>query len=244
MWLAVFDVTLTDDQILLARSVREFAEREIRPRVREWDEAQHFPAELLPALADLGLMGIQIPDTYGGAGMSSVDYCVALEELARVDPSVSLSVAAHNGLGTAHIAMFGSEAQRRRYVMMGLATLGGGLVIGLSAGLLAPVIGAGLAAGFTTIGVAGTNGFLAGSAGAARSRASAGSRPDRLTNAVLHDCAKSCENGTAPAAPPSKLRNVRPPTSIVGGHGTVRPGLRPSRSSAAVLMILNVDPGG
>ncbi len=117
MWLAVFDVTLTDDQVLLARSVREFAEREIRPRLREWDEAQHFPAELLPALADLGLMGIQIPDTYGGAGMSSVDYCVALEELARVDPSVSLSVAAHNGLGTAHIAMFGSEAQRRRYVV-------------------------------------------------------------------------------------------------------------------------------
>jgi hypothetical protein len=117
VWLAVLDVTLTEDQVLLARSVREFAEREIRPRVREWDEAQHFPSELLPALAELGLMGIQIPEVYGGAGMSSVDYCLALEELARVDPSVSLSVAAHNGLGTAHIAMFGSDAQRRRYVV-------------------------------------------------------------------------------------------------------------------------------
>ena len=117
MWLAVLDVTLTEDQVLLARSVREFAEREIRPRVHEWDEAQHFPSELLPALAELGLMGIRIPEVDGGAGMSSVDYCIALEELARVNPSVSLSVAAHNGLGTAHIAMFGSDAQRRRYVV-------------------------------------------------------------------------------------------------------------------------------
>jgi alkylation response protein AidB-like acyl-CoA dehydrogenase len=113
----VLDVTLTEDHTLLARSVREFAEREMRPHVREWDDAQHFPAELLPALADLGLMGIQVPDAYGGAGMTAVDYCIALEELARVDPSVSLSVAAHNGLGTAHILMFGSEAQKQRYVV-------------------------------------------------------------------------------------------------------------------------------
>jgi alkylation response protein AidB-like acyl-CoA dehydrogenase len=113
----VLDVTLTEDHTLLARSVREFAEREMRPHVREWDDAQHFPAELLPALADLGLMGIQVPEAYGGAGMSAVDYSIALEELARVDPSVSLSVAAHNGLGTAHILMFGSEAQKQRYVV-------------------------------------------------------------------------------------------------------------------------------
>jgi alkylation response protein AidB-like acyl-CoA dehydrogenase len=113
----VLDVTLTEDHTLLARSVREFAEREMRPHVREWDDAQHFPAELLPALADLGLMGIQVPEAYGGAGMSAVDYCIALEELARVDPSVSLSVAAHNGLGTAHILQFGSEAQKQRYVV-------------------------------------------------------------------------------------------------------------------------------
>ena len=113
----MLDVTLTEDHTLLARSVREFAEREMRPHVREWDDAQHFPAELLPALADLGLMGIQVPEAYGGAGMSAVDYCIALEELARVDPSVSLSVAAHNGLGTAHIALFGSEAHKQRFVV-------------------------------------------------------------------------------------------------------------------------------
>ena len=110
------DFSLTDDQQLLARSVRAFAEAEIRPRMRQWDDAQHFPVELLPAMADLGLMGIQIPERLGGAGMSAVDYCIALEELARVDPSVSLSVAAHNGLGTAHIAMFGSEAQKAEFV--------------------------------------------------------------------------------------------------------------------------------
>jgi alkylation response protein AidB-like acyl-CoA dehydrogenase len=110
------DVRLTDDQALLRRSVREFAETEIKPYVREWDEAQHFPPDLLPKLADLGLMGIQFPTDYGGSGMSAVDYCICLEEIARVDPSIALSLAAHNGLGAAHISMFGSEAQKRRFL--------------------------------------------------------------------------------------------------------------------------------
>ncbi len=110
------DLRLTEEQLLLRRTVREFAEAEIRPHVREWDEAQHFPAEIIPALAALGLMGIQIPEAYGGAGMSAVDYCVCIEELARVDPGLALSVAAHNGLCTAHLFMFGSEAQKQRYV--------------------------------------------------------------------------------------------------------------------------------
>ena len=107
---------LSEDQQLLRRSIREFAETEIKPRVREWDEEQHFPHELLTKLADLGLMGIQFPADYGGAAMSAVDYCICIEELARVDPSISLSVAAHNGLGAAHIAMFGSEAQKAKYL--------------------------------------------------------------------------------------------------------------------------------
>jgi alkylation response protein AidB-like acyl-CoA dehydrogenase len=111
------DVRLSDEQELLRSSVREFAEAEIRPHVREWDETQHFPVELLPRLAALGLMGIQIPEAYGGAGMSAVDYCICIEELARVDPSVCLSVAAHNGLGAAHIAMFGTEEQKQRYLV-------------------------------------------------------------------------------------------------------------------------------
>ena len=74
-------------------------------------------SELVPRLADLGLMGIQIPEDYGGAGMSAVDYCICIEELARVDPSVALTVAAHNGLCTAHIFMFGTEAQKQRFVV-------------------------------------------------------------------------------------------------------------------------------
>jgi alkylation response protein AidB-like acyl-CoA dehydrogenase len=111
------DLRLSEEQTLLRRAVREFAETEIRPHVREWDEAQQYPPELTPKLAALGLMGIQFPETYGGAAMSSVDYCICIEELARVDPSVCLSVAAHNGLGAAHIAAFGTEEQKRRYLV-------------------------------------------------------------------------------------------------------------------------------
>jgi alkylation response protein AidB-like acyl-CoA dehydrogenase len=108
---------LSDHQELLRRSIREFAESEIKPHIRAWDEAQHFPHELLPKLADLGLMGIQFPAEFGGAAMSAVDYCICIEELARVDPSVSLSVAAHNGLGAAHIAMFGNAEQKAKYLV-------------------------------------------------------------------------------------------------------------------------------
>ena len=111
------DFRLTEDQELLRRSVREFAETEIRPHVREWDEAQHFPAEIVPTLASLGLMGIQVPEQYGGAGMSAIDYCICIEELARVDPALALSVAAHNGLCSAHILFFGTESQKQKYLV-------------------------------------------------------------------------------------------------------------------------------
>jgi alkylation response protein AidB-like acyl-CoA dehydrogenase len=110
------DLRLTSDQQLLRRTVREFAEVELRPHVMEWDEAQAFPLTLLPKLAALGLTGIQVAEAYGGAGMSAVDYCIAIEELARVDPSVALSVAAHNGLAAAHLTLFGSEAQKERFL--------------------------------------------------------------------------------------------------------------------------------
>src|SRR5437588_9210709 len=110
------DFRPTDDQQLLRRTVREFAETEIRPHVREWDLNQHFPSELVPKLAALGLMGIQFPEPYGGSGMSAIDYCICIEELARVDPGVALSVAAHNGLCAAHIFLFGTEAQKQTYL--------------------------------------------------------------------------------------------------------------------------------
>jgi alkylation response protein AidB-like acyl-CoA dehydrogenase len=108
--------TPTPEQDLLRRSIRELAEGEIRPHVREWDEAQQCPRDVLLRLGEFGLMGIQCAEEYGGAAMSAVDYCICVEELARVDPSVSLSVAAHNGLGLAHIAMFGSDSQRQTYL--------------------------------------------------------------------------------------------------------------------------------
>jgi alkylation response protein AidB-like acyl-CoA dehydrogenase len=111
------DFRLTAEQELLRRSVREFAESEIRPHVREWDRAQEFPADLIPRLAALGLMGIQFPEEYGGAGLSAIDYCICIEELARIDPAVALSVAAHNGLCSAHIHMFGTDQQKRKYLV-------------------------------------------------------------------------------------------------------------------------------
>jgi len=111
------DVTFSDEQELLRRSVREFAETELGPHVMEWDEAQQFPRALLAKCAELGLMGIQFPEHCGGAAMSAVDYCVCIEELARIDPSVCLSIAAHNGLGASHIFMFGNEAQKQRFLV-------------------------------------------------------------------------------------------------------------------------------
>jgi alkylation response protein AidB-like acyl-CoA dehydrogenase len=111
------DFRLSEEQELLRRTVREFAEAEIAPHVMEWDRDQHFPIELMPSLGRLGLMGIQFPEQYGGAGMSAIDYCLCIEELARVDPAVALSVAAHNGLCAAHIFMFGSETQKQRYLV-------------------------------------------------------------------------------------------------------------------------------
>src|SRR5919198_4638666 len=111
------DFRPTEEQALLRRTVREFAETEIRPHVREWDQEQHFPIELVPKLASLGLLGIQVPERYGGAAMSGIDYCISIEELARIDPGVALSVAAHNGLCSAHILAFGSEEQKQRFLV-------------------------------------------------------------------------------------------------------------------------------
>ena len=110
------DFRPTEEQELLRRTVREFAESEIGPHVMEWDEAQKFSDDLLPKLAALGLAGVQFPEDYGGAALSAVDYCICIEELARVCPAVALSVAAHNGLCSAHISAFGSGEQKKQYL--------------------------------------------------------------------------------------------------------------------------------
>jgi alkylation response protein AidB-like acyl-CoA dehydrogenase len=110
------DFRPTEEQELLRRTVREFAEMEIGPHVMEWDEAQEFSADLLPKLAAIGLAGVQFPEEFGGAALSAVDYCICIEELARVCPAVALSVAAHNGLCSAHISAFGNAAQKQKYL--------------------------------------------------------------------------------------------------------------------------------
>ncbi len=108
---------LSEEQLQIKYSVREFAESEIKPNVMEWDESQHFPAELRPKLAELGLMGVVFPESYGGAGMGYVEYATIIEELGRVCGSVGLSVAAHNSLCSNHIYMFGSEEQKQKYLV-------------------------------------------------------------------------------------------------------------------------------
>jgi alkylation response protein AidB-like acyl-CoA dehydrogenase len=108
---------LNEEQQQVKMSVREFAEGEIAPHVREWDETQHFPIELLPKLAEQGLMGVIFPEEYGGAGMGYIEYATIIEELSRVDGSVGISVAAHNSLCSNHIYMFGSEEQKQKYLV-------------------------------------------------------------------------------------------------------------------------------
>jgi alkylation response protein AidB-like acyl-CoA dehydrogenase len=108
---------LTEDQRQIKASVREFAEGEIAPHVREWDEAQHFPTELLPKLAEQGVMGVIFPEEYGGAGLGYIEYVAIIEELSRVDGSVGISVAAHNSLCSNHIYMFGTEAQKQKFLV-------------------------------------------------------------------------------------------------------------------------------
>jgi alkylation response protein AidB-like acyl-CoA dehydrogenase len=110
------DFSLSEEQQLLKKTVREFAESELRPHSREWDERQEFPREVFTKLGQLGLMGVVWPQEYGGSGMTTLDYAVVMEELSRVDAGVALSVAAHNSLCSGHIFLAGSEEQKKKYL--------------------------------------------------------------------------------------------------------------------------------
>jgi alkylation response protein AidB-like acyl-CoA dehydrogenase len=110
------DFSVTDEQQQLRRSVREFAKTEILPYVMEWDEASRFPAELIPKMGEMNLLGIIFPEELGGAGLGYIEYASVIEELARVDGSVGLIVAAHNSLCTNHIYKFGTDEQRKKFV--------------------------------------------------------------------------------------------------------------------------------
>ncbi len=110
------DFGFTEEQELLRSTVRQFAETEIAPYVRQWDEAQVFPREVVRKAGALGFYGVIFPEEYGGAGLGYVEYVIVVEELSRVDGSVGISAAAHNSLCTNHIYQFGTEEQRRRYL--------------------------------------------------------------------------------------------------------------------------------
>lgn len=110
------DFLFSEEQQLLKESIRNFAEKEILPYVREWDQQGQWPKELTQKLGEMGLLGIIIPPEYSGAGYSNVDYVIILEELSKVDPAVGLVVAAHNSLCANHINLFGSEAQKKKYL--------------------------------------------------------------------------------------------------------------------------------
>jgi alkylation response protein AidB-like acyl-CoA dehydrogenase len=122
----MIDFELTEEQRVLQSSVRELCERLIVPNARRWDEEETFPHEIIPAMGEMGLLGMQIPEQYGGAGMKFRDYVVALEEVARADASVGLTMASHNSLCTGHIYLAGNEAQRQKY----LPRLASGQVLG------------------------------------------------------------------------------------------------------------------
>ena len=110
------DFRLSEEQEFLRRSVREFAESEIRPHVMRYDEAQEFPHDLVRKAADQGYYGVLFPEELGGAGLGYIEYVIVVEELSRVDGSIGISAAAHNSLCTNHVFACGDDAQRRRYV--------------------------------------------------------------------------------------------------------------------------------
>jgi hypothetical protein len=116
-----FNIELTENQTVIKNTIREFAEKIIKPVVMQYDESQEFPMEIIQQLGELGFLGMLVPEEYGGAGLGYVEFAIVIEELARIDPSVSLSVAAHNGLGTNHILRFGNEEQKKKY-LPGLAS--------------------------------------------------------------------------------------------------------------------------
>ena len=106
----------SEEQQLIAESARDFAEQYIRPHIMEWDETQHFPLEVLKKAGEMGFMGIFIPEEYGGSGLGYHEYVAIIEEIAKVDPSIGLSVAAHNSLCTGHIFYFGNEEQKQKWL--------------------------------------------------------------------------------------------------------------------------------
>jgi alkylation response protein AidB-like acyl-CoA dehydrogenase len=105
-----------ETQSMIAQSIKDFAEKNIRPNIMEWDEAQIFPIALFKKLGEMGFMGVLVPEEYGGSGLGYHEYITVVEEISKVDPSIGLSVAAHNSLCTNHILTFGNEEQKKKWL--------------------------------------------------------------------------------------------------------------------------------
>ena len=110
------DFQPSENQLMISQMIRDFGAREMRPKMMEWDESQEFPVELFHKLGELGLMGVLVPQEYGGAGFGYHEYVTAIVELSRIDGSIGLSMAAHNSLCTGHILQFASEEQKKKYL--------------------------------------------------------------------------------------------------------------------------------
>lgn len=107
---------LNENQAMIAQMIKDFGAKEITPFRKDWDDKQYFPIEVFKKLGELGLMGVLVPTEYGGSGFGYFEYVTAILELSKLDPSVGLSMAAHNSLCTGHIMMFGNEEQKRKYL--------------------------------------------------------------------------------------------------------------------------------
>jgi alkylation response protein AidB-like acyl-CoA dehydrogenase len=153
-----FSIDLNENQQIIRDTIRDFAENVLRPNIMHYDESQEFPLDILKQLGELGFLGILVPENYGGAGLSYTEFALVIEELAKVDPSVSLSVAAHNGLCTNHINLFGNEDQKQKY----LPSLTSGKVLG-AWGLTESVSGSDAAGLKTTAGKEGNYYVINGS---------------------------------------------------------------------------------
>lgn len=140
-----FNFELTEEQTAIRETIRDFAENNIRPHIMEYDENQRHPDEIFRMLGEMGFLGILVPEQYSGAGLGYIEYAIVVEELARIDPSISLSVAAHNGLCTNHINLFANDRQKEKY----LSDLASGVKLG-AWGLTEPASGSDAAGMQTT----------------------------------------------------------------------------------------------
>ncbi|MFT5336028.1 MAG: alkylation response protein AidB-like acyl-CoA dehydrogenase [Luteibaculaceae bacterium] len=110
------DFSISESQEMIAQMVRDFAEKEIRPNIMKWDESQEFPVSVFKKLGELGLMGVLVPEEFGGSGLGYMEYVTAIVELSKVCGSIGLSMAAHNSLCTGHILAFGNDEQKKKYL--------------------------------------------------------------------------------------------------------------------------------